>query len=171
MNGPQRTACLAKGYTNIWYIVKRTEWQTLNPHRQDWIMVASISEWDVPQDTEHGTRKDNMQFLVWLVHRTFARQWKDNNTLWGMIEDQGTLRKIANGNTFLSIFHVFGCKMEFLLDLRYAMFTQVAFIIDSTRFNLPRWHWTDALRNVTLFDWRLHLAESTTNITWDVGEE
>ena len=45
------------------------------------LILSPKTESDVPQDTDHGTwitdhgtRKDNVQFLVWPIHRTFARQ-------------------------------------------------------------------------------------------------
>ena len=65
MNGPQRTACLAKGCINI-------NWQYQGIGPAQW-----LHPWQnyMPDKRSTDRLTDNLQFLVWLVHRTFARQW------------------------------------------------------------------------------------------------
>ncbi len=62
MNGAQRTACLERGAQ----ITDNTT--SMYPHGQGlnirWRTRRGITD----------RRTDNMQFLVWPVHRTFARQ-------------------------------------------------------------------------------------------------
>ncbi len=105
MKGPQRTACLAKGCNNGKY--KWTE--VLVMGKQQWKLKHIL--YNLRWRTRHGTHgrnygpTDNMQFLVWPVHRTFARQLSAYQTcfnqrpisgyVWGMLQGYIHVHRVA----------------------------------------------------------------------------
>ena len=73
--GSRWTACFAKGMPNCTFSTLNNTWFSYTPaiglykHRHANMPIAFLFA-DAFQ-----AAMDNMQFLVWAVHRTFARQW------------------------------------------------------------------------------------------------
>ena len=78
MNSPLWTACLAKGYIDIEFARCLTASDSGSQNRRIWTLVNM--RWRTRHATHTHTHThtdvptDNMQFLVWPVHRIFARQ-------------------------------------------------------------------------------------------------
>ncbi len=110
MNGPQRTACLAKGYNNDKYkwievlVMGKNQWKLkhilyISGSRIE--LVTSLSMLGVRQDTEHTHRRTYPRTILnsesGRFYRTFARQWPPDMTY----VSRNVLHDVSSGHRLL----------------------------------------------------------------------
>ena len=74
MNGSQRTACFAIGMQNYTFLTLNSACFSFDTLSDKHCIALHACKHEVADKTRKHRRTDNMQFLVWPVHRTFARQ-------------------------------------------------------------------------------------------------